>query len=132
MIDLATLTGAIVVALGHEYAGLFSNDDTLSNSLLKASEKSDEKLWRLPLDEAYDKDIDSDIADMKNVGSGRGAGSTTAAHFLKRFVGNTKWAHLDIAGVAWEKKDHPLFGKGATGFGVRLLNQWILDNFENN
>lgn len=130
MIDLATLTGAIVVSLGHEHAGLFSNNDELATKLLKAGEKTGEKLWRLPLADAYDKDIDSSVADVQNIGSGRGAGSITAAHFLKRFVNDVPWAHLDIAGTAWDKKSKPLCEKGATAFGVRLLNQYLMDNFE--
>jgi leucyl aminopeptidase len=130
MVDLATLTGAITVALGHEYAGLFSNDDTLSSRLTNAGTCVAEPVWRLPMGDAYDKDINSDIADMKNTGSGRGAGSITAAHFLMRFVNDVPWAHLDIAGMAWEKKDKPLHAKGATGYGVRLLNQFISENYE--
>lgn len=130
MIDLATLTGAITVAVGYEFAGLFSNNDVLSNQLTEAGKVVGELLWRFPLTKTFDKDIDSDIADMKNVGSGRGAGSITAAQFLQRFVNNVPWAHLDIAGMAWDKKDRPLSGKGATGFGVRLLDQLIEKNFE--
>ena len=130
MINLATLTGAIKVALGEEYAGLFSNNDELSEKLTEAGKIVQEPLWRLPMGEAYDRDIDSDIADMKNVGSGRGAGSITAAQFLQRFVNNVPWAHLDIASVAWQKKTHPLTGKGATAFGVRLLNEFIAKNYE--
>jgi leucyl aminopeptidase len=130
MIDLATLTGAITVALGYEYAGLFSNNDKLSAMLTDAGMQVGEPLWRLPMGKAYDKDINSDIADVKNIGSGRGAGSITAAHFLERFVNKTPWAHLDIAGMAWEKADKPLTGKGATGFGVRLLNEFLMKNFE--
>jgi leucyl aminopeptidase len=130
MIDLATLTGAIKVALGQEYAGLFSNNHDVAAKLMKAGDDVGEPVWRLPLGVAYDKDIDSDIADMKNLGSGRGAGSITAAQFLQRFVNETPWAHLDIAGMAWDKKDKPLSGKGATSFGVRLLNKYIHDNFE--
>jgi leucyl aminopeptidase len=105
MVNLATLTGAIIVALGHEHAGLFSNDDTLSERLTAAGKAVGEPLWRLPLADAYDRDIDSDAADMKNIGSGRGAGSIIGAQFLQRFVNNVPWAHLDIAGVAWTKKD---------------------------
>lgn len=131
MIDLATLTGAITVALGCEYAGLFSNDDQLCSMLTEAGNKVGELLWRLPMGKAYDKDINSDIADVKNVGSGRGAGSITAAQFLERFVNKTPWAHLDIAGMAWDKSDKPLTGKGATGYGVRLLNEFLSSNFEN-
>ncbi len=130
IVDLATLTGAIVVALADVHAGLFSNDDDLSNQLLEAGKKTGETLWRLPVSEEYDAMINSDIADMKNVGSGRGAGSTTAAQFLQRFVGKTKWAHLDIAGVAWKGKGDATAVKGATGFGVRLLNQLVIDNYE--
>ena len=130
MIDLATLTGAITVALGYEYAGLFSNNDKLSDMLTKAGTEVGEPMWRLPMGKIYDKDVDSDVADVKNVGSGRGAGSITAAQFLERFVNKTPWAHLDIAGMAWDKKDKPLTGKGATGYGVRLLNEFLKANFE--
>lgn len=130
MIDLATLTGAIVVSLGSEYAGLFSNNDTLAERLKGAGDITGEKLWRLPLGDAYDKDIDSVVADVKNIGSGRGAGSITAAQFLQRFVNDVPWAHLDIAGTAWDKKGRPLSVKGATAFGVRLLNQWIQTHYE--
>lgn len=129
MIDLATLTGAIIIALGSEHAGLFSNDDALAERLVAAGKAVGEPLWRLPLGEAYDKQIKSDIADMKNVGE-RGAGSITAAQFLQRFVGNTPWAHLDIAGVAWAKKDSAVTPKGATGFGVRLLDQLVSDHYQ--
>jgi leucyl aminopeptidase len=126
IIDLATLTGAMSVALGHEFAGVFSNDDVLVSTLIEASNFVDEKLWRMPLHKAFDKDIDSSVADVQNTGTGRGAGSSTAAHFLKRFVkDDMKWAHLDIAGVAWDKKGRDLFEKGATGFGVRLLNRFV-------
>ncbi len=130
MIDLATLTGAITVALGYEYAGLFGNDDKLCDMLTKAGEVVGEQLWRLPMGKNYDKDINSDVADVKNIGSGRGAGSITAAQFLERFVNKTPWAHLDIAGMAWDKADKPLTGKGATGYGVRLLNAFLAENFE--
>jgi leucyl aminopeptidase len=130
MVDLATLTGAITVALGQEYAGLFSNNDELSAALLNAADATGEDTWRMPLCKAYDKDIDSDIADMKNVGSGRGAGSATAAHFLQRFVNDVPWAHLDIAGMAWDKKGRSLSHKGATGYGVRLLDAYIKQVFE--
>lgn len=125
IIDLATLTGAIIVALADVYAGLFSNDDELAKQLEKSGDTSGERVWRLPLGDEYDDMINSDIADMKNVGSGRGAGSITAAQFLQRFVGSTKWAHLDIAGVAWKGKGDALAHKGATGFGVRLLNEFV-------
>ncbi len=130
MINLATLTGAIVVTFGSIYAGLFSNNDDLANKLLEVSTKSGERLWRLPLDEAYNKQISSDVADMQNITYEKGAGSITAAQFLQRFVNNVPWAHLDIAGVANSKKDLELSAKGATGFGVRLLNQFIEDYYE--
>jgi len=130
MIDLATLTGAMVVCLGKDRAGLFATDDVLADNLLKAGENVDELLWRLPLDESYDKEINSKIADMQNIGSGRGAGSITAAKFLQRFVNDVPWAHLDIAGVTLMDKDIPFAAKGATAFGVRLLNRFVADNYE--
>lgn len=130
MVDLATLTGAIIVSLGHERAGLFCNDETLQKRLVAAGDTVGEKVWPMPLDDAYDKDIDSPIADMKNIGSGRGAGSVTAAKFLERFVKNTPWAHLDIAGVTWSKKDSPVVPKGGTAFGVRLLDRLVSNNYE--
>jgi leucyl aminopeptidase len=130
MIDLATLTGAMVITLGHEYAGIFSNDETLAGNLLKAAEESGDKLWRQPLAETYDRLIDSQIADMKNVGP-REAGSITAAQFLQRYVEDgVAWAHLDIAGMAWSDKARPTYDKGATGYGVRLLDQFIADSVE--
>jgi leucyl aminopeptidase len=132
MVDLATLTGAIIVALGNDFAGLYSNDEPLAEKLLAASKAEGEGLWRMPLPDAYDKHIDSPIADMKNLGNGRAGGSITAAMFLKRFVGDTPWAHLDIAGVAWRKPStNPTVPDGGTGFGVRLLNRMIADNYEN-
>ncbi|MBD1135120.1 leucyl aminopeptidase [Pelagibacterales bacterium SAG-MED47] len=131
MVDLATLTGAIIVSLGSEYAGLFSNDDRLSKQLLEAGEKVEEKLWRMPLHKNYDKLIDSKNADMQNINYVGGAGSTTAAQFLQRFILNkTPWAHLDIAGMAFSKYGGALNSGGATGYGVRLLNQLIKDNYE--
>lgn len=130
IVDLATLTGAIVICLGQEHAGLFSNNDKLAKELADSGTVTGEKLWRLPLTEGYDKDIDSGVADVKNIGSGRGAGSITAAQFLQRFVNNVPWAHLDIAGTAWNKKGLPLSVKGATAFGVRLLNHWIQTHYE--
>jgi len=131
IVDVATLTGAIVVALGHEHAGLFSNDDTLAEQLTKSGKSVEEPIWRFPMNEAYDKIIDSDIADMKNSTGGRDAGSITAAQFLLRFIKkNTPWAHIDIAGMAWQEKDRPLSVKGATAFGVLLLDRFITDNFE--
>lgn len=130
MIDLATLTGAIIVSLGNEHAGLFSNDDGLADALLKAGKTAGDPLWRFPLGDAYDKLLESPIADMKNIG-GRWAGSITAAQFLKRFVDDgVKWAHLDIAGMVWADKPGAVWDKGATGYGVRLLDQFIADMFE--
>ncbi|MCW2243022.1 leucyl aminopeptidase [Azospirillum canadense] len=130
MVDLATLTGAVIIALGHEHAGLFATDDALADGLLAAGTAVGEPLWRLPMGDAYDKDINSDIADMKNVGSGRGAGSIIGAQFLKRFVNDVPWAHIDIAGVAWSKKDSATVPKGGTGFGVRLLDRFVADHHE--
>ncbi len=130
VVDLATLTGAMVISLGHEYAGMFANDETLAANLLEAGEASGNKLWRFPLSPAYDKLIDSGIADMKNIGPREG-GSITAAQFLKRYVNEgVAWAHLDIAGMAWADKDGPVYGKGATGYGVRLLDRFIADYHE--
>jgi leucyl aminopeptidase len=131
MIDLATLTGAIIVSLGSEYAGLFSNDDKLSKQLINAGENVEEKLWRMPLHKNYDKLINSKNADMQNINYVGGAGSTTAAQFLQRFILNkTPWAHLDIAGMAFSKYGGALNSGGATGFGVRLLNKLIEENHE--
>jgi leucyl aminopeptidase len=129
IVDLATLTGAILVALGQEYAGLFTNDDELGAWLVAAGEVSSEKLWRLPLGPAYDKLIDSKVADMKNVG-GRHAGSITAAQFLQRFVNHTPWVHIDIAGTGMGSPASEINQGWASGFGVRLLNRFIADNFE--
>jgi leucyl aminopeptidase len=129
MVDLATLTGAIIISLGHEHAGLFSNDDALSDKLIAAGKATGEKLWRMPLDEAYDKQLKSEIADMKNIG-GRPGGSITAAQFIKRFVNDKPWAHLDIAGMAWSTKDSPTTPKGATAFGVRLLDRLVAAHYE--
>jgi len=131
IVDLATLTGAIIVSLGSEYAGLFSNDDKLSKQLLTSGEKVDEKLWRMPLHKNFDKLINSKNADMQNINYVGGAGSTTAAQFLQRFILNkTPWAHLDIAGMAFSKYGGALNSGGATGYGVRLLNKLIEDNYE--
>ena len=131
MVDLATLTGAIIVSLGSEYAGLFSNDDKLSKQLLEAGDKVEEKLWRMPLHKNFDKLIDSKNADMQNINYVGGAGSTTAAQFLQRFIlNNTPWAHLDIAGMAFSKYGGALNSSGATGYGVRLLNKLIEDEYE--
>jgi len=130
MIDLATLTGAIIVALGNEHAGLFSNDDGLARRIEEAGRAVGEHAWRMPMGEAYDRQIRSDIADMKNVGGGRAGGSITAAQFIARFVDGCPWAHLDIAGVAWSGKDGPTVPKGATAWGVRLLDRLVADHHE--
>ena len=125
IIDIATLTGATMRALGNEYAGIFANDDKMCHALIEAGEQSGEKLWRLPMNEVYNKMIDSDVADMKNIG-GANAGGSTAACFLGRFVKKgVNWSHLDIAGVDDEEKGTPLCPKGATAFGVRLLNKYL-------
>jgi leucyl aminopeptidase len=133
MVDLATLTGAIIISLGHEYAGMFANDDALADKLTAAGKASGDRLWRQPLGEvggAYDKLTDSAIADMKNVGPREG-GSITAAQFLQRYVQDgVKWAHLDIAGTVWKAKAGPTHDKGATGFGVRLIDRFVADNLE--
>ncbi len=130
MIDLATLTGAIIVSLGNEHAGLFSNDDKISERLVKLGQTTGEKTWRFPLSDAYNKQIDSPIADMQNIGNAKGAGSITAAQFLQRFVNDTPWVHLDIAGTAWTKEDKPTCSKGATAFGVKLLNEFVSKHYE--
>tara|TARA_B100000902_G_scaffold368759_1_gene392364 strand:+ start:4028 stop:5488 length:1461 start_codon:yes stop_codon:yes gene_type:complete len=131
IVDLATLTGAIIVCLGSEYAGLFSNDDKLSKQIINAGEKVEEKLWRMPLHKNYDKLMNSKNADVQNINYVGGAGSTTAAQFLQRFILNkTPWAHLDIAGMAFSKYGGALNSGGATGFGVRLLNELIEKNYE--
>ena len=128
LIDLATLTGAIMMALADSYAGLFSNNDELAQKLTKAGEAVNEKLWRMPMGAAYDKKINSKVADMQNISSSSGAGATTAAQFLLRFVEkDTPWAHLDIAGVAWTSDAKPSWG---TGYGVRLIDRLIADNYE--
>jgi leucyl aminopeptidase len=130
MIDLATLTGAILVSLGNDNAGLFSNDDEICDWLTSAGKSVAEPVWRMPLGESYDKLINSDIADMKNIG-GRWGGSITAAQFLQRYVKDgVKWAHLDIAGVTWSSKDAPTVPKGGTAFGVRLLDRLVADHYE--
>ena len=130
IVDLATLTGAIIISLGHEYAGLFSSDDGLAEDLLAAGKASGDKLWRFPLGPAYDKLIDSPIADMKNVGP-RYGGSITAAQFIARYVEKgTPWAHLDIAGTVWTDKPGTTWDKGASGFGVRLLDRYVRDKLE--
>ena len=129
MIDLATLTGAIMIALGKEYAGLFSNDDKLSKQLSDAGEAENEKVWRLPMGPSYDKAINSQFADMKNTGD-RYGGSITAAQFLLRFVKSTKWAHLDIAGTAMASPKSAINTSWGSGWGVRLLNRLVADHYE--
>ena len=130
MIDLATLTGAIIIALGSEQAGLFANDDTLAEQLRASGKATGEALWRMPLGDGYNKQIDSDVADMKNISGSRDAGATIGAVFLQRFVNGTKWAHLDIAAMAWAKKDLATVPKGASGFGVRLLDHFLAEHYE--
>jgi leucyl aminopeptidase len=130
MIDFATLTGAIMVALGREYAGLYANDDALAEQIVSAGQTVGEKIWRMPLDEAFDKQINTPRADMKNVGP-RWGGSITAAQFLQRFINDVPWAHMDMAGVAWSDKELPLMAKGAAGFAVRAMDQFVRDNYEN-
>jgi leucyl aminopeptidase len=130
IVDLATLTGAILVSLGHEFGGLFTPEDELATQLLAAANESGDKLWRMPLAEPFDRMIDSPIADMKNIG-GREGGSITAAMFIQRFVDDgVRWAHLDIAGMAWSDKPATTYDKGATGFGVRLIDQFVADTAE--
>ena len=130
IIDLATLTGAILVSLGFEWAGLFSNNEKLASQLLAIGEESGDKLWRMPLAEPFDRLIDSPIADMKNVGPREG-GSITAAHFIQRFIDDgVRWAHIDMAGKAWSDKAGTTYEKGATGFGVRLLDQYVAEVLE--
>ena len=132
MIDLATLTGAIIVSLGSENAGQFSNEDSFSKALNAAAEQEGEGLWRLPLSDDYDKLIKSKVADIANMGSaGREAGSIVAAQFLQRFVkDDTPWVHIDIAGVAYSKKERPLSPSGATGWGVMTLDRLVSDMLE--
>ncbi|TAL33872.1 MAG: leucyl aminopeptidase [Alphaproteobacteria bacterium] len=131
IVDLATLTGAMIIALGHEYAGVFSNDSAFVKELVAAGKHVGEELWRMPLNDAWDKAIDSPAADMKNISGGRDAGSAIGAHFLKRFIQDgVKWAHLDIAGVAWSNKDRTSVPKGASAFGMRLLDRYVAENWE--
>ena len=130
VLDFATLTGAMIIALGHEFAGVFSNDDELARQLHDAGEATGDRNWRLPIGPAYDKLINSPIADMKNIG-GRAAGSITAAQFLQRFIADgTPWAHVDVAGTVWSDKPGRTWGKGATGYGVRLLDRFVRDTIE--
>lgn len=131
IINLATLTGAILIALGHEHAGIFSNDDNIADGLTKAGLASDEKVWRLPIGPEYDRQIDSPIADMKNMGEGRLAGSIAAAQFLQRFVNGKPWCHIDIAGTGmWSGSKDPRLPTFGTGYGVRLLDRFVRDNYE--
>ena len=129
VVNLATLTGAIIISLGNEYAGMFSNNDQLCDQISAAGDQVSEKVWRMPMGDAYDKMINSQVADMQNIG-GRAGGSITAAQLLQRFVGKTAWAHLDIAGVTWSKKDAPTVPKGGTAFGVRLLDRLVSNHYE--
>ena len=129
MINLATLTGAIVIALGNHKAGLFCNNDELADRIAESAKRVGEYVWRMPLGPEYDKSLKSDAADMKNIGN-RSAGSVTAAQFLQRFVNDVPWAHLDIAGVAWTKENRDVVPKGATGFGIRLLDRLVADHYE--
>ncbi|MGQ3040895.1 MAG: leucyl aminopeptidase [Brevundimonas sp.] len=131
MIDLATLTGAMIVALGLDYAGIFSNSDEVSNAILDASGKVGENFWRMPIPSIYEQHIDSKIADVKNMGNGRAGGSITAALFLQRFTNGVPWAHLDIAPTAWANKSpRPTVPEGAVGFGVRTLDRMVADHYE--
>jgi leucyl aminopeptidase len=129
IVDLATLTGAIIVALGKEYAGLFANDDRLAAELAAAGEATGEKVWRMPLAKAYDKLIDSKNADMKNIG-GRHAGAITGAQFVQRFIKDTPWAHIDVAGTAMDSGKSEINQSWGSGWGVRLLDRLVADNFE--
>jgi len=129
MVNLATLTGAILVALGHHHAGLFSNNDELAERLFNSGKATEEKLWRMPLDDAYDKLLDSKNADMKNIG-GRMAGSITAAQFLQKFVNDVPWAHLDVAGTAMGSPQTEINRSWGSGFGVRLLDRLVRDHYE--
>ena len=130
MVDLATLTGAIIVTFGDQFAGIMSNDDDLATKLVTAGHVTAEMLWRLPLTDAYDKSLESDIADLRHFVPDRNAGSCVAAQFIKRFVNDVPWAHLDIAGTAWIKKDRGVMPKGATGYGVRLIDEFVAANYE--
>ena len=132
VIDFATLTGAIMVALGQHYAGMFSNDDSLSDALYKSGIETNEKVWRMPLHYDFDKELNSPFVDLKNIGAGRYGGSVTAAQFLQRFVPpKTKWAHLDIAGTTWKNSGDILNSRGATGFGLTLIADFIDRYFKN-
>ncbi len=130
IIDLATLTGAMIVTLGHEMAGLFSDDDKLAEGLLAAGRAEGELLWRFPLSDAYDRKINSSVADVANIGPAGQAGSIMGAQFIKRFTNKVPWAHLDVAGVVWSNEAKPLSVKGATGYGVALLNRFVAEHYE--
>ena len=129
MVNLATLTGAMIIALGKNYAGLFSNNDDLSEAILDAAGKTEERVWRMPLDSDFDKQIDSQFADMKNIG-GRAGGACTAGQFLQRFVNDVPWGHLDIAGPAMGSGKHEFNRSWGSGYGVRLLNRLVADHYE--
>jgi leucyl aminopeptidase len=130
MVDIATLTGAIIVALGHDFGGLFSNDEALAEKLLAAGKATAEPLWRMPLPSSYEKQLDSHIADLKNIG-GRPGGSITAALFIQKFVNGVPWAHLDIAATAWRTPSaKSTTTDGPTGYGVRLLDRLVKDHYE--
>ena len=132
VIDFATLTGAIMVALGQHYAGLFCNDDKLADTLYQSGQDTNEKVWRMPLHDDFDKELNSPFVDLKNIGAGRYGGSVTAAQFLQRFVPeNTKWAHLDIAGTTWKNAGDIMNNKGSTGFGLTLIADFISKYFKN-
>ena len=131
MIDLATLTGAMIVALGLDYAGVFSNSDDVADPILAAAKKVGENFWRMPIPAIYEQHIDSKIADVKNTGNGRAGGSITAALFLQRFTNGVPWAHIDIASTAWVKDSrNPTVPDGAVGYGVRLLDRMVADKYE--
>ncbi|MFP4361088.1 MAG: leucyl aminopeptidase [Alphaproteobacteria bacterium] len=130
MIDFATLTGAIIVALGYEHAGLFANDDALAEALAAAGRASGETVWRMPLGEPYAKQLESTVADLKNIGRPGQAGSSVAAAFLEQFVGEVPWAHIDLAATSFTETDHPLAGKGGTGWGVRLIDRLVAARYE--
>jgi leucyl aminopeptidase len=130
MIDFATLTGAIIVALGYEHAGLFANDDALADAIAAAGRATGETVWRMPLGEAYAKQLESNVADMKNIGRPGQAGSIVAACFLEKFVNAVPWAHIDLAATSFTENEHPLAGKGGTGWGVRLIDRLVADRYE--
>jgi leucyl aminopeptidase len=130
MIDFATLTGAVIVALGHEHAGLFANDDRLAAWIDAAGEATGDTVWRLPLGDAFHRHLESSTADMRNIGRPGQAGAAVAACFLERFVNDATWAHIDLAGPSFVESDHPVAGKGGTGWGVRLVDRLVADAFE--